>query len=195
MIRNDDIDFVGSFKIQSGHLRISDPCYDKDTWCTGIIKNVKKGEWEAHMKMIDLDCNVAELIAYHKDISKSTIRGQKWIDQGIEVGVDSGQCGIFDDFLYPTEKTGEYDDEKSFYGQCCKITLSDSAGVLDFGVVSQSGYGDGSYECYTLEDKDGVVGVKIVFITEDEDEDESNFFFDRYEEDQIDYNYDYKDED
>jgi hypothetical protein len=36
------------------------------------------------------------------------------------------------------------------------------------GVVSSSGWGDGLYKLYTLNDKDNVVGLKIIFIEEKE---------------------------
>ena len=183
MIKINDAEYVGQFNVQSGNLRVTDPCYKKDTWCAGVISDVKNGIWEAHIKMED---RVAELITYHKDISASTLRKSKWMEQGIDVGVDSGQCGIFDDNLYPEGETGEYGDNVSFYDKCCKMTTeSHDAGVLDFGVVSRSGYGDGSYVCYTLEDVNGVVGVKIVFIDENYEDKDFDSDFKPYR----DYNY------
>ena len=32
---------VGNFEMETEVARISDPCYKKDTWCAGTIKNVK----------------------------------------------------------------------------------------------------------------------------------------------------------
>jgi len=156
-------------------MRVSDPCYERDTWSAGTIEDVKNGEWEAHIKTIGK--RVAELSAYHTDIKPSTLKKLKWFEQDFEVGVDSGQCGLFDDKFYPEGETGEYGDN-SFYGKCCSLTLKNGGvGVLDFGVVSSSGYGDGAYICSTLEEKREIVGVKIVFI-EEENEDTS---FDDYE--------------
>ena len=182
MIKTNEVEHVGQFNVQSGNLRITDPCYKRDTWCAGVISDVKNGVWESHIKMDD---SVAELIAYHKDIKSTTLRIAKWKEQGIDVGVDSGQCGIFDADLYPEGETGNFDGKGSFYDKCCRLTTGGhDAGVLDFGVVSRSGYGDGSYTCYTLEDVNGVVGVKIVFIDENDVEDE----FD-YDRDEDGYNY------
>jgi len=45
-------------------------------------------------------------------------------------------------------------------------------GVIPFGAVSSSGFGDGGYTCYTIENEDGqVVAIKVVFIGEDENDD------------------------
>ena len=51
---------------------------------------------------------------------------------------------------------------------------SEQWGVLPNGVVSSSGYGDGSYRVYGQKNKDGeYVAFEVVFITaEDEDEEE-----------------------
>ncbi len=53
-----------------------------------------------------------------------------------------------------------------WYSMCCQHTLSErSAGVIPGGAVSESGYGDGAYECfYRVNPNDEVVGVKIVFL-------------------------------
>jgi hypothetical protein len=101
----------------------------------------------------------------------------------IDVGVDSGQAGIFDKSSFKNDSLIEKDPEfhhayrrdkpgGRWYAACCDITLSEEeAGVLLGGVVSTSGYGDGGYDCFVVKSGDEVVAVKIVFIGEDEDED------------------------
>lgn len=177
-------EMIGSFEIQSGRVRVSDPCYEKDTWCAGTIDNVENGNWEAYIKF-DKKI-VSELIAIFDDISKEVLKTSNWIEEDIEVGIDSGQCGIFDDKFYPEGKTGEYGDEDTFYGQCCDITTN-GAGVLDFGAVSVSGWGDGSYNCYVLKDKKNIVGIKIAFIEEYETDnfDDCSEYNDKFDFDEI----------
>ena len=53
-----------------------------------------------------------------------------------------------------------------WYRHVCDITLSKmSAGVLPYGAVSSSGFGDGGYTCYTHADENGVIDFAfIVFI-------------------------------
>ena len=48
------------------------------------------------------------------------------------------------------------------------ITLSEmSAGVMPYGVVSSSGFGDGSYVCYTHKGSDGEIDFAfVIFIDE-----------------------------
>lgn len=36
-----------SFVVKSGALRVTDPCYEIDTWCAGQIEGVKNGDWAA----------------------------------------------------------------------------------------------------------------------------------------------------
>ena len=38
-----------SFEVKSGALRVTDPCYDMDTWCAGTLEDVKNGKWLAHV--------------------------------------------------------------------------------------------------------------------------------------------------
>lgn len=47
-----------SFEVKSGALRVTDPCYDMDTWCAGTLEDVKNGKWLAHVGY-----NISELQA------------------------------------------------------------------------------------------------------------------------------------
>ena len=35
---------VGRFEIKSSKVLVSDPCYQLDTWCNGIVNNVRNGK-------------------------------------------------------------------------------------------------------------------------------------------------------
>lgn len=175
---------LGTFLTSSDVLRISDPCYTKDVWCCGTVKNCEIGKWSAFLIYREegyWGVRVAENIAIFGDISiedaQKILDNTKWKNSEISVGVDSGQCGIFDDTKYPDGKTGNYDGNGSFYDKCCNLTLGDkSGGVLNFGIVSSSGYGDGSYDCL-IPEEDKVFAIRIVFLDEvdhnldDEEED------------------------
>lgn len=76
---------------------ISDPCYDLDTWCNGVLENVKPGIW--HTKAENLNVNhwgerCSALIAWHEDVEAPD--EDDFEETGIHVGVDSGQAGIYD---------------------------------------------------------------------------------------------------
>ena len=96
----------------------------------------------------------------------------KCVEQSFEVGVDSGQAGFFDDAFYQNDTVFEELPAPGFaigdlwYRHVCDITLSKmSAGVLPYGAVSSSGFGDGGYTCYTHADENGVIDFAfIVFI-------------------------------
>ena len=46
---------IGKVNFTKGHVTITDPCYDKGTWCTAEVDNVFKGEWEASVEIQDCD--------------------------------------------------------------------------------------------------------------------------------------------
>lgn len=113
------------FTLTSGKLRVTDPCYDKDTWCAGVLENVLPGEWQAEAIVASDSVTrwggrIAELCIWHKDyIGK--IDAHELTD--VDVGVDSGQAGFFDEQFYPEgESTGEYGDLNTFYGKVCDGT-------------------------------------------------------------------------
>lgn len=164
-----------TFEVKSGCINITDPCYSIDTWCAAFKLPAKNGTWKASVVISDegeWGQRVATLFAHHTD---HHLDGDRKVLKA-DIGVDSGQCGIFDDGVYPQGKdTGDYDDEKSFYKQCCNMTLPQSNpehlqwGVVKGGVVSSSGLGDGSYVAYVEKDDEGkIIAVEIVFIDEDE---------------------------
>lgn len=165
--------FIGQFEITSGKMRVTDPCYSKGTWCSGVF-NAANGKWNAYIGVSDEGSwgdRVSELVVMNEDAGYLF----NWQLTNIDVGVDSGQAGFFDEAKYPDgERTGEYEDLNTFYGQVCEMTLSrKQAGVLPFGVASSSGYGDGSYRCYVAYNNNNeVVAARIQFIDDNYEEDE-----------------------
>lgn len=116
-----------TFEMKSGKMRVTDPCYDKKTWCSGVIENVLSGVWFAENIILDNEQTNGwgnrngELIVWHKDYDPSAIIELTSID----VGVDSGQAGFFDDEEYPTGDTGEYGNTDTFYGKICEGTAGE----------------------------------------------------------------------
>jgi hypothetical protein len=174
-----------TFEVKSGKVVISDPCYTRDTWCQKVLDNVKNGEWIVNTELIG--GRIGTLEAHVSGSNKKTY------DYVNDLGVDSGQLGIFDDSIYPTgENTGEYDDKSSFYGKCCDKTLGDEQfGIVDnLGVVSSSGWGDGSYTaCLGIDNEGKVVSIFVEFIG-DEDDDDQPFEDEDYVEEDEDEDYD-----
>jgi hypothetical protein len=155
----------------SGKVIVSDPCYDRDVWCMAKNIAVKPGEYIACIVKSDesnLGIRVACIAVLNTESVKLLQPDSEWEVCSNHIGVDSGQCGIFDDTIYPMDKQslGEHEDENTFYGECCKLTLSDAkSGILKSrrGVVSSSGFGDGVYNLLCLRRKGECVALMIDF--------------------------------
>jgi hypothetical protein len=185
---------VGEFQIESGEVLVTDPCYSVGTWCQAKVANVKNGTWEA---LINYDGRKGERVSDIVVLEKKHRNAMnnagnfKWQWQREEVGVDSGQAGIFDLKYFKDDKSVDgmkaaswyYKSSKNEKGEfwycvCCHMTLahpteSDSygGGAIPYGAVASSGYGDGGYRFATVQDKTGrVVGIRIEFIEDEKDE-------------------------
>lgn len=177
---------IGDFQVKSGKLRVTDPCYGRGTWCAGVLENVKNGTWRADIYVTEhtggWGARNAVLRVWHVDFLDRT----PWQRATFEVGVDSGQAGFFDDACFPDDP-GDY-EPGTFYEKVCKLTLEteEQAGIVeDFGVVSSSGYGDGGYTCLYSTAPDGqIVCAEIVFIREEEEDDEGDTYEDDVYEDE-----------
>lgn len=85
---------VGTFDVTSGKLVVSDPCYT----APDVLPFVRNGKWTASVVKSDeggWGIRIAELIACVRDEKLFTPCGS-WEKAPFEVGVDSGQAGIFD---------------------------------------------------------------------------------------------------
>ncbi len=174
---------------------VSDPCYTIPTWCHAIVEDVLPGKYIGTVQMYDggdWGNRVEKLRAVHENHSMVSHK-IKWELFPVEIGVDSGQAGIFDFDHYRNDEHSEsYDlplifgndwcenEGDKWYQRMCSLTLGkkndgisdDHYGSSPDGIVSSSGYGDGSYDLYVGKINNQIVGFEIVFITEDEDEDE-----------------------
>ena len=171
---------VGKFKLGKKAI-ISDPCYDREIMekQNGIIE-VMPGTWDS--KIIVKDGRVYELVAWNVKTGEPSAYSD-WEMTNIEVGVDSGQAGIFDldnykrnDSVRGLERLYKEDPinpEDIWYSWCCDRTLSeDMSGTIPFGVISSSGYGDGCYTCAVQKTKEEITAISIVFVNDGEDFDE-----------------------
>lgn len=138
---------VGTFNVEGEKLHVSDPCYEYEEGV--VVKNALSGKWVAEVlceTYSNWGFRVIGLVVTHKDFIHAPRYTIKKHGE-IEVGVDSGQMSIFDDAFYAENQGGEYDEEDSFYGEICTITLDDEqAGIYkQKGVVCATGFGDGTY--------------------------------------------------
>ena len=173
----------------SENVMVSDPCYTPDTWCQTKLNNVLPGRYNVQVEKSDegdWGTRVSSITVIHEDYTD----GQVDWDQHSDLGVDSGQCGIFCMTSYRNDEIsegittpdvnfnlGDYrkdDGGERWYEKMCRFTLSENQwGLYDTGVVSSSGFGDGQYPMEVMEDGDKVVGIKISYLDDfEEDEDE-----------------------
>ncbi len=174
-----------TIKIKSGKITFSDPCYGLNT--CGMLKNIPFPNGEYRVDCIKTTrtagwgLRVKEIIIYNVDkvpVSESREMDVWWNALSGEVGVDSGQAGIFDSKYY--EQYHEKNDiiDERWYDNVCNLTLSSQGyGTIDNqGVCSSSGYGDGGYTAYIGKLNTDIVAAKIVFIPdEDLDDTEENW--------------------
>lgn len=166
---------VGQITLNDGKVDITDPCYDKDTWCRMTV-DVKPGTYNCYSyigedrawgKRVWINQIV---IADGEDatIAEEKIRNNKsWKKIG-EIGVDAGLAGFFDN------KPNFNDDE---WQEFC-----DWMRDIDEGIVSEkvydsfinlfdgrsgfwtgSGVGDGLYSVYTIKNSGKIVALEIRF--------------------------------
>ena len=177
-----------------GEVVVSDPCYELPTWCQEVIKNVRPGVYDTEVEISDSSGwgeRVHSLTVLHENI-----KSPNWEHYSNNIGVDSGQAGVFcmtsyrndqisEQLPWLTEKGDPFGDHpfrpvkeegEQWYVKMCDRTLRDESwGTYDTGVVSSSGIGDGQYELQVCQ-MDGLIhGFKIIFIDDswnDEDEEE-----------------------
>ena len=180
MEKEKEVISLGTMNVK-GDVYITDPCYNTDTWCMGLVE-MKKGEYNCFAHLFD--CGIwGERIGILEIILNNEIGTRLRTDNlGLNIGVDSGQAGFFNKDYYENYHHSNFIDENSedekWYKRVCDITLSDdNCGVIDDeGVVSESGYGDGGYDVYGYyNDNDELVGLRLEFIWEDEEENDEDY--------------------
>ncbi len=91
------------------------------------------------------------------------------------INVDSGQmmlvdpCYVMGDSRYPEDKGADYSDLLAAYGNDHNVNTIEFSN----GIVSSTGYGDGSYDVFIKTSDEGAFGkcvaeLKIVFIEDEE---------------------------
>jgi hypothetical protein len=165
---------IGNFKIESGKVLITDPCYYHEKYSEADGVNAKKGLWKAYaLEVYDESWGnrITMLYAHHQDYPKAKLNQPGWIDLEYGTGVDSGQAGFFDlqyfnDSSQIKEKLEKPLTGKNlWYDYCCHQTLDTEigAGTIPFGVVSSSGLGDGYYPAFGQKDGEEWIALAIDF--------------------------------
>ena len=112
-------EFINTIEL-SDKVRVSDPCYDMDTWCAGTLENVLPGTYHCFTQRVDQgDWGVR--------IGNTEVRHQDYLNieptekMDIDVGVDSGQCGIYDLEYFIKAREDKHGEDK-WYERVCDNT-------------------------------------------------------------------------
>lgn len=112
-------EFISTIEL-SDKVRVSDPCYDMETWCAATLENVLPGRYQCFTQRVDQGdwgVRIGNIEVRHKE--HLDIEPTEEMD--IDVGVDSGQCGIYDlDYFIKNRKDKRGEDK--WYWRVCDIT-------------------------------------------------------------------------
>lgn len=158
-------------------IDITDPCYDRDTWCRMNDVSIKEGEYTCMVSESTCDAvfngkphqyKVIESIAISLSgkfpaETQSTYFG--------EIGVDAGLAGFFNN--KPDYTDPEWD---SF---CDRLNQpKENVWLQDVGFFSTTGHGDGSYTVFADRDShNDIVSLVIEFRELDDWIDEDDCYF------------------
>lgn len=105
-------------------VMVSDPCYGLNTWCQGVLENVLPGTYNCNVEYSDegdWGVRVSAIEVTHEDYAYEMFEPEDF-----EVGVDSGQAGIFDYDYYCQYHTDSNDREHvddDWYNRVGDLTL------------------------------------------------------------------------
>lgn len=169
---------LAPFAVKYGELLVTDPCYTEE-YCFTRIPNAANGDWygQAFTDAGYYQPQFQQVHALRVALKDAAI---DWGNNDVfpreyvgDAGVDSGNLGIFASHSYPIAPEPFHRD---FSRACFAVTEATGAGTLkDVGVVSSSGEGDGSYPVTIIRNSAGqVVAVEVVFISDEEQDEDEN---------------------
>lgn len=96
-------------------LVISDPCYDLETWCQGILENMLPGVYICRYRYDENEDRVSDISIHHSSLSSDQLDDAiiDSIQTDFEVGVDSGMAGFFDYDYYVEHHKPDHDENNS----------------------------------------------------------------------------------
>ena len=144
-----------------GSVDITDPCYDRDTWCRMNDVKIKEGQYTC-MVWYQTDRGECDgkpysyrLVGIIGIYLNGVIPAQKSMKEIGCIGVDAGLAGFF-------HNKSDYSDEE-WSAFCDRISRGDAWLTKD-GFYSSSGYGDGGYGAFAYQQDDEIAALEIRFI-------------------------------
>lgn len=148
-------------------IDITDPCYDKNTWCRKNNVEIKQGEYTCAVWMAtepltwDGETYDNTLVAVIGIYLNGEIPAENDMEKIGTIGVDAGLAGFF-------ENKPDYTDDK--WDNICQTAREGKAWIIEEGFFSQSGYGDGTYSVFAHKNEniDAYTAVEIRFFDTDD---------------------------
>lgn len=128
--------YVGEMEL-SNHVVISDPCYRK-AMAAANLADVMSGKY--HCYVLRDKTGVRMMVAMHEQHPLWNFVAE-WEPKETEVAVDSGQCGIYDDSIFPEiPYANDGKNTSSLLCECSDVSM----GINDAGIVSGKGFNSSS---------------------------------------------------
>ena len=151
------MEYVGTIELGT-KVDITDPCYDKDTWCR-MTTDCEPGEYKGYVEMSD-EGSWGMRVAKVSIFKGNKICGIDEMEYIGSIGVDAGLAGFFNN------KPDFSDNE---WRVLCDAIAEGDAWNLYNGIFSSSGFGDGEYGVYANDERNAFT---IVFIDEEYENDD-----------------------
>lgn len=142
---------------------VSDPCYKPDTWCTVHIEDMAPGAYAPFILISDEGKwgeRVVELIVVPHDRTYDDLEFDELLGTA---GVDSGMLGIWD-----LDQFATWSATPGWYSSFIEPIIDRRLRYLTFkecAAISDSGYGDGSYDvCASRDEMGSINGIRIRFL-------------------------------
>lgn len=169
-IELNDVDNIGVVEVM-----VSDPCYNSDSLWSKVFE-VLSGNYNCFIdkkRYNSWGLRVRSMAILHSDFDVAFLNNNGIFEGG--VAVDSGtmsicDCAYYDKYHINDDDQNELNDrwyEKNVCSWACRKNYH----IADkLGFISSSGFGDGMYDVFTYTNNGVVVGVEVVFIDDNEDD-------------------------
>lgn len=179
---------IGKVSFPDGLVDVTDPCYDKDTWCALHDVKVLPGNYTAFIDEVDFQSiwkfdeddvkrgcaeKVGRATMHDNRIVSLTIVHEDYLPVYLQsdyhsyvlsnnIGVDAGLCGFYNhkpDF----KEDGVWEKFWTSLKTLDNIKYY-ATDCRDIGVTVSSGFGDGCYICKKLTKDRKTIGLKLIFV-------------------------------
>lgn len=158
---------VGTIDIADDKIDITDPCYDKSTWCR-TQKPIVPGKYDCYAGVGGNKAWGKRVYALIILVSGLDLDGKYDVQSVGTIGVDAGMAGFFvnkPDYSHDEwNQVCEYVFESDGLKRPKKFLIVDENSPFRCkGFFSESGIGDGEYVLYAINQHNKTVGYKLEF--------------------------------